>query len=184
MVHKRWCPRIESQRVMLRPLVLDDAQVIYVLRSDAMQLKYVETKPYENVLRAERFIRAVIEDTMKQEICFWAVVNRQTQEVVGTVCLWNFSEDGKTGEIGYELLENWQGKGLMQESVKAVIQYAFTDLGCQYIRAITHRDHMKSRALLDKQAFVCLGIANAVDPELDEPDEMLIYVLERIGGTR
>jgi len=47
---------------------------------------------------------------------------------MGTICLFGFSEELKKGEIGYELLAEYHGQGIMIAATKNVTDYAFRTL--------------------------------------------------------
>jgi RimJ/RimL family protein N-acetyltransferase len=84
---------------------------------------------------------------------YWAVTLSNSPKLIGTVCLWNFNNKGTKAEIGYELHPDFQGKGIMQEAVKEVINYGFNRLKLSLISAYTHQDNSKSIMLLEKNGF-------------------------------
>ncbi|RLJ30734.1 acetyltransferase (GNAT) family protein [Chryseobacterium sp. 7] len=47
--------------------------------------------------------------------------------LIGTICLWNFSQDCKTTEVGYELLPEYHRQGIMCEALK-VLNFGFNEL--------------------------------------------------------
>jgi ribosomal-protein-alanine N-acetyltransferase len=73
---------------------------------------------------------------------------------LGTICLWNFSEDRKTAEVGYELLPDHHRKGIMSEALTAVLNYGFNQLHLQEIVAMTNTFNENSKGLLLKHDFV------------------------------
>ncbi|MFM9949131.1 MAG: GNAT family N-acetyltransferase; N-acetyltransferase, partial [Saprospiraceae bacterium] len=74
-------------------------------------------------------------------------------DLIGTICLWNFSEDKTQAELGYELKPVFQGLGLMDEAVKSVLVYSFESIGIQTLCAFTHHNNNASRRLLEKNGF-------------------------------
>ena len=38
-------------------------------------------------------------------------------EMIGSICLWNFTDNQKSAEIGYDLSPKYQRKGIMNEIV-------------------------------------------------------------------
>lgn len=66
--------------------------------------------------------------------------------------------DGKNGkEIGFVLSEDFQRQGLMTEAVKALMKYAFEELGLDYISAGYFRNNFKSRDFQKKLGFTYYG---------------------------
>jgi ribosomal-protein-alanine N-acetyltransferase len=56
-------------------------------------------------------------------------------------------------EIGYELLPDFQGKGIMQEAASKVIKFGVQYIGLNSIEAYTHSKNEKSTRLLEKLNF-------------------------------
>lgn len=66
--------------------------------------------------------------------------------------------DGKNGkEIGFVLSDDFQRQGLMTEAVKALMKYAFEELGLDYISAGYFRNNFKSRDFQKKLGFTYYG---------------------------
>ena len=74
--------------------------------------------------------------------------------MIGTVCLWNFSEDKRYAEIGYELLPTYFGNGYMDETIKEVVKFGFETIELQTIEAFTHYGNASSIKLLEKNKFI------------------------------
>lgn len=169
------CKVIDLDRFTLRPLVLSDNEAIFKLRSHPDTFKYVNLKPYADIPRAERFIRAVQLDIEDEEAYFWGIALKDSDYLIGTICLWNFSIDYSKAELGYELHPDYQKKGFMREAVRVVLEFARAQTQLQKLEAITHKDNIPSRNLLDHFGFKCLGIADEINTEVDEGPDMMLY---------
>lgn len=66
-------------------------------------------------------------------------------------------EDKKGREIGFVLSEDYHRQKIMTEAVKAVMKYAFEDLGLDYISAGYFRGNFKSRWFQQKMGFKYYG---------------------------
>lgn len=64
----------------------------------------------------------------------------------------------KSSEVGYWLSEDHWGKGITSSAVKAVVKYAFDDLGLERIFAVPLEYNTGSRKVLEKNNFVLEGI--------------------------
>ncbi|RYY81678.1 MAG: N-acetyltransferase, partial [Chitinophagaceae bacterium] len=135
------------------PLTLRDDGEIFALRSDAAVNRYLGRKPSGSIAEARDFILAIQENVRRNESLYWAIAFTGTDPLVGTICLFGFSDDPSKAEIGYELLPGFQGKGIMQEALSAVIAYATGPLGLHSIEAGTHPDNQGSTRLLEKSGF-------------------------------
>ncbi len=64
----------------------------------------------------------------------------------------------KKVDIGYWLAERHQGKGIINRSCQAMIQYAFEALDMQKVEIRAARDNLKSREVCEKLGFTLEGI--------------------------
>ncbi|MFZ1534986.1 MAG: GNAT family N-acetyltransferase, partial [Chitinophagaceae bacterium] len=97
---------------------------------------------------------------------YWAITLNDSNKLVGTICLYGFSEENDNCEIGYELLTNFQGQGIMTEAVEKVIDYAFNTIKVQKIEAFFHSDNQPSIKLLKKFSFRDLNKADETNHDL------------------
>ena len=178
-------PVIETKRLKLRALTLEDDAFILKLRSHPNIVKYVEMKPYQDIERARRFIKAVTKDIEDGIALFWGIHHSESNALVGTICLWNFEPvETETGnmsikaELGYEIHPDHQGMGIAKEAVGAVLEYAKLESPIVTVDAITHKDNVPSLRLLESHVFKCLGIAVLVDPSLEEGPDMCLYRID------
>jgi ribosomal-protein-alanine N-acetyltransferase len=94
-----------------------------------------------------------IERIKNNSFSYWAIALKGNEKLVGTICLFDVSEEQKKCEIGYELLTEYQGKGIMREAAKKIIEYSFQTLGLKTIDAYTHKDNQSSTNLLKELKF-------------------------------
>lgn len=142
-------PTLKTERLTLRPLLLSDTQPIFALRSDPEVNKYLDRIPSKTMEDARTFIHNAIEHAW----IYWAITLTASERLVGTICLFGFSDKHPNCEIGYELLTSFQGKGIMKEAASKVVEYATQTLKVQTIEAFTHKDNQPSAKLLAQLAF-------------------------------
>jgi [ribosomal protein S5]-alanine N-acetyltransferase len=146
-------PTLATQRLTLRQPLESDVQEIFLLRSNTTVNKYLDREPTETVEEALSFIRKVNDNFKNNAGVYWAITTTDNEKLVGTICLFNFSDQDKKCEIGYELLPNYQGQGIMNEALEKIIAFTFHTLGFETIDAFTHKDNQSSTKLLQKFNF-------------------------------
>ncbi|MES2332107.1 MAG: GNAT family N-acetyltransferase [Bacteroidota bacterium] len=159
-------PILTTKRLTLRQLITNDEQPIFTLRSDTEVNKFLGRKMADSLDDARKFINTVNENIDKNTSLYWAITFSDKNELVGTICLFCFLDENDKCEIGYELLPNFQRRGIMQEAVDKVIDYAFNTIGVQKIEAFFHRDNQRSIKLLEKFFFKSSNEPDKTDPEL------------------
>lgn len=146
-------PILTTKRLLLRNLKDSDAREIFFLRSDDCVNKYLDRQKMKNKDEAKEFIIRITDGIKLNKWIYWAVCLKDNSELIGTICLWNFSDDKTTAEIGYELIPSFQAKGLMNEALRCIINYGFQTVKLQKIEAYTHRENVGSLKLLEKNNF-------------------------------
>src|SRR4030095_2090541 len=147
-------PVLSSERLTLRRLTENDSGALFSLRTDDRVNKYIERPKPEKIDDVKEFIAARNADIEKNASLYWAICLKNSPEVIGTICLWNLSNDNTSGEVGYELNPVHQGKGIMNEALNCIIDYCFNNIKLEKLVAYTHRDNQSSIGLLVKNNFI------------------------------
>ena len=151
-------PILSTEMLTLRQLSINDDKEIFTLRSDSEINKYLDRKLSENMEDARNFINKVNENIDKNDALYWGITLRDKNILIGTICLYGFSDENDNCEIGYELLTDFQGQGIMMEAVEKVIDYAFNTIKVKKIDAFFHRNNQRSIRLLEKFSFMDLNV--------------------------
>lgn len=145
---------LQTERLFLREINESHVDDILKIRSNEVINRFVQRNAPKNNYDALQFILTIKERTRNNETFYWGISLKDKPNLIGTICLWNFSEDRKTAEIGYELLPEYHRKGLMSEALEAITDFAFHKLHLGEIVAMTHQDNENSKQLLLKHHFV------------------------------
>jgi len=148
---ERSIPVLETERLILRAPRLEDAKAVAVLANDRRIAENTARIPHPYRLAdAEDFISAA---NLGGETAF--LITQRSGAVLGA-CGWT-QIDRHPPEIGYWLgVKSW-GKGYGTEAVRAVIDYAFTDLDCESLQAAARVTNPASRRVLEKCGFQWTG---------------------------
>jgi len=163
-------PGLSTDRLVLRQLLATDADAILVLRNDTTVNQYLDRPKSTTLNETVQFIEKINKSIALNQSIYWVITLKENNIVVGTICLWNFDGEKNTAEAGYELLPAFHGKGLMQEALKAVLDFAFIQLQLAGINAFTHINNTASGKLLQKNNFTRIGVS-------EENQEEIIYIL-------
>lgn len=166
-------PTLTTDRLRLRRMTNADANFIQSLRSSDIVNKYLDREPQSLHKDILAYIAKTDNGINENQWLYWIIEFKETQQAVGTICLFNFSEDRTTAEVGYEMHPSHFQKGIMSEALQTLITFTFDSLVFDTIKAHTHKDNAGSRALLTKHQF-------RVDPSTSKGnDVMLTYKLEK-----
>ena len=116
--------------------------------------KYLDRQVSTTIQDAINFITKINDHIENNNSIYWVIRFSKSRTFVGTICLFDFSNENNSCEIGYELLPQFQGLGIMKEAADKVIDYAFETLQVEKLIACTHKQNQRSSKLLTKLHFV------------------------------
>lgn len=147
-------PLLSTSRCVLRALTHEDAANVFILRTDDAVNQYLDRPKARTMDDVHQFISSIKAGIEKDASVLWAIELNNAAAFAGTICLYNISPEDACVEIGYELLPQHQGKGIMREVMPAVLDYAFERLGMRLILAGLSADNVRSVSLLERFGFV------------------------------
>jgi RimJ/RimL family protein N-acetyltransferase len=150
---------LETERLRLRTLLLDDLEAWHAISHDAERAWYGETQSTLGDSRANLERRMAQQE--RHGFSLWAVELKTSREVIGLAGLVHL-QDGPEIEVGYRFLEAHWGNGYATEAARASIAFGFGELGLERIVAVTLPDNLASRRVLEKCGLAFVG-------------EMLVY---------
>jgi RimJ/RimL family protein N-acetyltransferase len=145
---------INTERLLLRPIRLDDANAIFTYRSDAAMNQYQGWIP-NSVNDVSDFIKNRVTPVINV-IGTWyqcVIINKETGELIGDIGIHFLDPDQKQVEIGCTLDRNQQGKGFANEALKEIINYVFSDLDKHRIVGSIDPRNGKSIGLVERLGF-------------------------------
>ncbi|MBQ4898760.1 GNAT family N-acetyltransferase [Paenibacillus sp. Marseille-P2973] len=144
-------PNIETERLLIRELTLDDAEAVFKHFSYPEVTKFMDIEVCKDLREAEEIIAFHIQDSG----CRYGLFKKENNELIGTCgfhCWFTMSQESKA-EIGFDLSPNNWGKGLMQEALLKIIRIGFDLMKLDYIEATTEVENFQSQRLLKKMGF-------------------------------
>jgi ribosomal-protein-alanine N-acetyltransferase len=147
-------PTLETNRLILRQITIDDAPELFFMRTDDRVMKYIERPRPKNIDDTITFINMIADLRNKNEIITWGITIKNEPKLIGTVVLMNFKKEHYRAEFGYALHPNYWQKGIMNEVTEAVLNYGFNVMNLHSVEANVNPDNVASRKLLEKNGFV------------------------------
>jgi RimJ/RimL family protein N-acetyltransferase len=155
-------PRIEGERVVLRPYRDDDAPRIVQACSDERTAWWLATmpSPYTRA-EAEKYLLDRVELPANGKGVGWAVADPETDAVVASVTLFDL-EPGREAEVGFWTHPDVRGRGVMTEACGLAVRHGFTPasrggLGLRRIVALAAVGNTASRRVIESNGFVRTG---------------------------
>lgn len=144
---------LKTKRCILRHITLDDAPVIFEMRSNPEMIEYLDAKVDIAIDETITYITNMIDGINHNKWFLWVILDKMTQQVLGTICIWNFNESKTSAEIGYGLIPHYQHQGYMREVLTCVTKFAFEELKLLEANICTEKDNLSSRRLAEKCGY-------------------------------
>jgi ribosomal-protein-alanine N-acetyltransferase len=143
-------PVLETPRLLLRPLTLEDVDALYELTPVPEVIRYVGNAPAASREEA----RAILETGALRDYAVHgygrhAVVLKQSGAMIGFHGLKVVEEVGET-ELGYRLLPAHWGQGLASEAARVLVAHAWSGLGLSRIVSLIHPENEASKNVARK----------------------------------
>ena len=170
-------PVLVTENLLLRQLAASDAPEILELRSNEQVNRFVDRNKANSLEDALSFINLINQNIANNKAIYWGLQPKNDLKLIGTICLWNLSPQECRAEIGYELLPDFQGKGLMQQAISNVIEYGFKTMHLQTIEAWTVKQNLASTRILERNGFVVDVKACGTMTEQEKKKDVIVFSL-------
>jgi ribosomal-protein-alanine N-acetyltransferase len=151
-------PPLETERLWVRRLRMDDAPALLEILSDAETVKYWGRPMMTELAQAENYTRENLRWMDDGHCLYWGVEEKASGRLVGTCTLFKLDPNNRRGEIGYLLNREYWHRGIMSEVLARVIQYAFDEFGLHRLEADTDPANEASIRLLERFGFQREGL--------------------------
>ena len=146
-------PTIRTSRLTLREMTLDDAGAFFRERADPEVMKYVGADRDTSIEDALARIAVVREGVRAGTSIRWTIADPESGAFMGSGGFWRWDKRHFRAEIGYDLLPEHWGKGLMTEALGAIIQFGFEVMNLHSIEANIDPRNKASRGVLERLGF-------------------------------
>lgn len=151
-------PTLETERLILRKITLEDAKDMYTYASNEEVTKYVTWDKHSSLSDTIDFINKFL----PQYDAPWGIQHKENGRFIGTVHFVWWQPEHKSAEIGYVLSKEYWGKGLITEAARTVITFGFESMNLVRIQARCFLENIGSERVMKKLGMSFEGINRKV----------------------
>lgn len=145
--------RLETNRLLLRPVKNTDVKALYGYRSDKILNQYQGWIP-EKMSDATEFISRQAPNWNLPDTWFQlSIIEQSSGEMIGDIGIHFIDQEDKQVELGCTLAKENQGKGYATEALSAVINFLFVEMNKHRIIGSVDPRNLSSIAMLDRLGF-------------------------------
>lgn len=149
--------RIETERLVLRPVTLSDAEDLFEYASDEETSYYV----FDRHASIEKTEEAIVDYFMTDPFGKFGIELKETGKFIGTIDL-RVKDEKHRAIMGYVLNKAFHGKGYMTEAAEAVLRYAFTILELDCVAALHDDRNTASGKVMERLGMQKEGVMRHV----------------------
>ena len=147
-------PILTTEQLILRRFTHHDAAALFEMRSSEEVMQYIARPICKTIDDAIGLIDVIDKLIADNDGITWCICLKNSDKYIGSIGFWRIEKENHRAEIGYLLNPAYQGRGLMQEAVMAVIGYGFKVIKLHSIQANVQPQNTASINLLLKNNFV------------------------------
>lgn len=164
----------ETERLIMRPMSLEDGEFILDLYNRPKFIKYIGDRNLKTVSDTENYIKSrFLPQFEKLGFGNYVIITKEGHHKIGGVGI--FEREGlDIVDIGFSLLDEFEGKGYAYEAALKIKSIGMNDFGLQKISAITTKDNFSSQKLIEKLGLKFQKFVNIPD----DSEELMYYETE------
>ncbi len=142
---------LNTDRLKLRRFEQTDVNsVFYNWATDEDVAKYNMWKVNSSIAETSLIINDWCESYKRDSYYNWAILFRETNEVIGSISASSISNFFCTCNVGYTISKKYWNKGIATEALKEVISFLSNEVGMKKIYAYHHFENIASGKVLKK----------------------------------
>jgi len=150
-------PTLETERLILRKMVLNDAEAVFAYASNSEVSRYTLWETHRSIEDSRAFLEFATQKYENGGEPDWGIVYKGNGCLVGACGLVNWEADHARAEVGFVLSREYWGRGLMSEAVRAMLRFGFERMNLNRIEARCIAENAASARVMEKAGMAYEG---------------------------
>lgn len=151
-------PMLESSRLRLERITLDNALDIFTYAADAEVSRYTSWEQHRTIEDAHSFINFTMQKYESNQPSDWGIIEKATNKLIGA-CGWVYiNENHRRAEFGYVLSRDYWNQGFMSEAAARILQFGFNELDLNRMEARCFAENTASERVMQKSGMQYEGL--------------------------
>jgi ribosomal-protein-alanine N-acetyltransferase len=146
-------PELETERIRLRKIYPDDANEIFLIRSNDKIMRFLDIPRHYSISDSQKLIKTAEESYKKETGINWAIIEKLSNSFIGYIGFIRIYSEHCRAEIGYVLKPEYWGKGFMYETINRLVRFGFKEMNLHSIEANVNPLNERSQKVLGRVGF-------------------------------
>lgn len=160
--------RIETERLVLRRIDLNDVEEFYRLMIDKGVQEYLPGIPlYTGVDMAVGYIGKNLYKKYKDNTFYdWGIADKDSGKLLGRITVYKQDQERRMADLVWYIHSDFRGKGYVTEAAGAVVKF-LQEVGFERIEAFANVKNISSQRVMEKCGFAYEGTLRKYDMNRD-----------------
>lgn len=152
----KFFPILITKRLLLRQFTYSDLENVFKGLSHPDIIRYygVSYKTLEETKEQMQFFKDLEDNDTG---IWWAICSLDNKTFYGAGGLNSLSKEHKKAEVGFWLLSDFWGQGIMTEALPLICKHGFDELGLHRIEGFVETENMNCKRGMEKLKFIHEG---------------------------
>ncbi len=144
---------LQSTNLIIRVLTKEDSSKLFNLYSDTEVQQYTNNERLKSLSDTQKLINSWNKEVIDQDLIFLGIFSRVTKDFLGTISLFNIDRKHSYATLGFQLVKDYWGRGIMNESLNNFVKFVFEKLKLHRIETQTFIGNVRSINVLNRLGF-------------------------------
>jgi ribosomal-protein-alanine N-acetyltransferase len=168
---------VETERLLLKQMTDEDYVHILSHGSDAEVMELMNLQSADQVMKERKKADKGFA-TFNKSLLVFLLTDKTSEKQIGWCGFHTWYCDHNRAEIGYVIYKDeWKGKGLMKEAMRAVLDFGFNSMHLKRIEAFISPENIPSLKLVQHFGFTMEGLLRNHYCKNGKPENSAVYGL-------
>jgi [ribosomal protein S5]-alanine N-acetyltransferase len=151
-------PTLETDRLILRKLRLEDAEDMFEYAQDTEIARLGLWQPFYTLQDSIDDLNAVLEGYAQGNMMTWAMEHKEDRKMIGRTVLGHYEPGDSRADLGYAMNRRYWGKGYATEAIRGLVKFGFETMQLNRVGAVVLPENIASIRVLEKAGLKFEGV--------------------------
>lgn len=151
-------PMLETERLRVRELRMEDKQGVFAYASDPEVTRYMIFPTHTSIADSIAYLETCPVNFAVRERIPFAIELKDSGQFIGACDFHHISAANHSVELGYTLNRKYWGYGYMTEAVREMIRFAFEEMGMHRVAATCDFENIRSARVMERCGMSLEGV--------------------------
>jgi len=167
---------IETKDLVLRKIRRDDVSLYFQrIGSREKVTRYMLFHPHKDISESVESVEKALRRYEAGKCYRWAIALKCDHSIIGIIELLRFDEADNSCSFAYMISDDFWGRGFGTQALKAVLGFAFSEMGASAVEADHMADNAASGAVMRKAGMTYVGTDKGKYEKNGQVHDALMY---------